>query len=150
MNMTRANLFFLFFFTLHYNSSSAQLVTDKAGSYTGKSKISVNWCRLDSMSFDLQIDDRGMVTGKIGDAIISNGFIKKNLDGKAKYIIQAYLTGAIIRTENINREYINIPLDYKRSKFIGSFSTSAVKMDGKETLILTGSNLVLHKINPKK
>ncbi len=48
------------------------------GHWAGKGQIIVQWCAQDSLSFDLTIHPDGLVTGKIGDASITQGKIRLN------------------------------------------------------------------------
>ena len=122
---------------------SVQPTNEVVGHYEGNAKIIVDWCNLDSLAFDLTIDDLGNVTGNIGDAIIIQGKIKANTYGSTKFIIDAKLEGSIIEKEEIKRESIKIPFDLIDGNIVGGFGTSGSKFGGKEKMILSGSDLVL-------
>ncbi len=51
---------------------------DFIGTWKGEGKIIVGWCKQKQLSFELRIDLKGNVSGKIGDAHIRTGKIKIN------------------------------------------------------------------------
>ncbi len=80
-----------------------QTTGEMAGHFKGNAKIIVQWCNLDSLTFDLSIDSLGNVTGTVGDAKIVQGKISTNTFGSAKFIINAELAGYIVEDEGIKR-----------------------------------------------
>ena len=48
------------------------------GRWEGKTKIIVTWCKQDKLSLSLRILSDGEVGGRIGDATVENGRIKRN------------------------------------------------------------------------
>lgn len=126
--------------------TSEQSIKNLSGHYSGKAKIIVSWCKQDSLTFDLKIDNLGVVSGVIGNANIIQGKVKKNTWGSRDYIIEADLSGYIVGKEKITRESISIPFDLVETRLIGGFGTSGSKMmGGKERVILSGANLILIK-----
>jgi hypothetical protein len=124
---------------------------DFIGTWKGEGKVIVAWCEQKQLSFELQIDMDGNVSGKIGDAQILQGEIKLNNIvyrwlGNRKYIIDAKLTNYLIEKEKIRRESIRVFLDFENPFFVGGFHTSGSKFGGKEKMILSGSSLKLVKI----
>jgi len=120
-----------------------QSTTAYSGHFIGKANIIVDWCNLDSLSFDIRIDDVGNVTGSVGDANIIHGKVKKNSFGSTTYIIEAELKGFIVKDEGIKRESIKVPFDIKKGRMVGGFGTSGLKFGGKDNMALSGSGLVL-------
>ena len=130
----------MFFFL---GGAYGQIISELSGHYKGNAKIIVDWCNLDILSFDLNIDKSGNITGKVGDAIIIKGKVEKNRFGSTKFIIEAELDGYIIEKEEIKRKTIKIPFDIIDGKIVGGFGTSGSKIGGKEKMILSGTDLVL-------
>jgi hypothetical protein len=121
------------------------------GTWKGEGRIIVAWCQQKHFSFELQIGANGIVSGKIGDAQIRNGRMKRNNFlfrwlGNAEFIIDATLSSYIIEKENIWRESIRIFLDYEMPFLTGGFHTSGSKFGGKEKMILSGTGIKLTKI----
>jgi hypothetical protein len=122
------------------------------GTWKGEGKIIVAWCEQKHLSFELQIDTNGVVSGKIGDAQIRNGYLRQNnflyrwLRNK-EFIIDAKLSHYLIEKEKIQRESIRIFLDFKKNFLIGGFHTSGSKFGGKEKMILSGIGVKLGKVD---
>ena len=116
-----------------------------------QSRMIVSWCEQKQLSFELQIDMDGNVSGEIGDAHIRYGKIRLNeiiyrWMGNKKYLIDAELSNYLIGKEKIKRKSIRIFLDFKKPFLIGGFHTSGGKFSGKEKMILSGSSVKLVKI----
>ena len=121
------------------------------GTWKGEGKIIVAWCKQKQLSFELQVDLDGNVSGKIGDAHIRHGKIRLNNIiyrwlGNREYIIDAKSSNCIIEKEKIKRESIRLFLDFKKPFFTGGFHTSGSKFGGKEKMVLSGSKVKLVKI----
>jgi hypothetical protein len=124
---------------------------DFVGTWKGDGKVIVAWCEQKQLSFDLKIDMNGNVSGKIGDAQIRHGELRLNNIiyrwlGNKEYIIDAKISNYLVEKEKIQRESIQIFLDYENSFFKGGFHTSGSKFGGKEKMILSGSSVKLVKI----
>lgn len=116
---------------------------EMTGNWQGKGKIIVSWCEQDSLSFYLTITSDGKVSGKIGDAVIKNGQLKKNSLilrwlGNSEYIIEADLEGSIVEAENITRESIKLIVDFEDNCIVGDFRTSGSKFGGKDKMQMAG------------
>ena len=120
---------------------------DINGNYKGEAQIIVNWSQQKEILFNLNIDSLGNVTGTIGDAQITEARVRKNTFGNTQLIINANLSGFLIENEKIQRESIKIPFDLINEQIKGGFGTSGSKIGNKETMIMTGTNLVLNKYN---
>jgi len=127
------------------NNVYGQTTNVMVGHFKGNAKIIVEWCNLDSLIFDLNIDNLRNVTGSIGNAKIIQGKIKTNIFGSTKFIIEAKLKGYIIEKEDIKRRIIKIPFDYVDGKIVGGFGTNGSKFGGKEKMVLSGTDLILTK-----
>ena len=119
-----------------------------AGTWKGEGRVIVAWCEQKQLSFELQIDMGGNVSGKIGDAQIRHGKIRLNNIvyrwlGNRKYIIDAKLLNYLIEKEKIKRESIRIFLDFEKPFFVGGFHTSGSKFGGKGKMILSGTGVKL-------
>jgi hypothetical protein len=121
-----------------------------AGAWKGEGRIIVSWCEQKQLSFGLQIDKDGNVSGTIGDAHIRHGKIELNnfiyrWMGNREYIIDVELSDYLIEKEKITRKSIRIFLDHKKPVLTGGFHTSGSKFGGKETMVLSGIILKLVK-----
>jgi len=124
---------------------------DFIGTWMGEGRIIVDWCEQKQLSFELQIDMDGNVSGKIGNSHIRHGKIRLNniiyrCLGNREYIIDAELLNYLIEKEKIKRKSIRIFLDFKESFFSGGFHTSGSKFGGKERMVLSGTSVKLVKI----
>ena len=122
------------------------------GYWWGEGRIIVAWSEKKTINFDLQIHENGSVTGSIGDAIVTQGRIKLNNKvwrwlGNKKYIIDADLDHFLNKKEKIKRESIRIFLNFKRSFLTGGFHNSGSKFGGKEKMVLSGTNIMLTRVN---
>ncbi len=122
------------------------------GHYQGSGEIIVSWCQQESLQMDIVIHDDMHVTGTIGDAAIRQGMVRHNsqllqLSGNPDYVIYADLQGDLVAYEHIHRNSIKLIVDYEEGELIGGFHTSGTKFGGKETMMLSGTDLVLTKIN---
>ena len=140
---SRGIVFVLFVFTI--SCTQGQPTNELKGHFSGKAEIIVSWCKLDSLAFDLFIDDSDIVSGSVGDAKIIKGKVKKNTFGSTKYIIEAELDGYIVKKENIKRKSIKIPFNYIENELIGGFGTSGTKFGEKDKMIMSGMNMILMK-----
>jgi hypothetical protein len=137
------------------NSCAAdQVVTpNMVGHWEGNGRIIVTWCRQTSLPVTLNVAANGTVTGKIGDANLANGHLKRNrgwvgrkLNFKTDYIITGNLTGPIVAAENIVRSGVKMPLNFSSGNFNGGIHTSGFKFGGKERMILSATFLKLTRI----
>ena len=140
-NLKRIYLSVFMFIIL--SGAYGQTTNEIVGHFKGNAKIIVEWCNLDSLTFDLNLDSLGNITGSIGNAKIIQGKMKTNAFGSTKFIIEAELKGNIIEKEGIKRRIIKIPFDYVSGKIVGGFGTSGSKFGGKERMILSGTDLIL-------
>ena len=124
---------------------------DFIGVWKGEGRIIVAWCERKQLSFELQIDSDGSVSGTIGDAHIRHGKIRLNNIiyrwlGNKEFIVDAELSDYLVEKEKIRRESIRIFLDFEKPFLVGGFHTSGSKFGGKEKMILSGTNIKLIKI----
>lgn len=121
------------------------------GEWRGDGKIIVTWCRQERLPFHLFVRADGRVSGSVGNAAISDGFVKKNswfLDwlGNPEYMIEATLGGSIVASEGIRRESIKLIVDLVDHELHGGFHTSGSKVGGKDSMILSGTSVKLFKV----
>jgi hypothetical protein len=95
----------------------------------------------------------GSVTGKVGDAALVDGHLKKKSnwfggrqENQSTHIVAADLKGLIMEAEGISREEIFIHLRAENSSLCGSLATSGTKTGGKENMALTATPLRLSKV----
>lgn len=122
------------------------------GRWQGTSEIIVAWCEQDNLEFLLEISDDASVDGYAGEAKLVESRLKGNSRvltwlGNSDYLIDANLEGTLVEAEQISRESITIFLDMEGDSLVGGFQTSGKKFGGRETMIMTGTDLVLHRMN---
>lgn len=143
------SIIFLFLYCISSVKTREEFpLKEMIGEWEGKGKIIVTWCKKKTLFCSLTILPQGKVEGKIGDAEIKEGVIKKNSPilvwlGNPRYIIFATLKGPIVKEENIYRESIKLVVDFEDDKFIGGFHTSGGKFNGKKSMMLSGTELIL-------
>ena len=123
---------------------------EMVGHWEGGGKIIVTWCQQTNLPVTLDIKTDGTVTGKIGDATLTRGQLRRNrgwlgkkLNIKTDYIITGRLEGPIVSSEGITRSGVNMPLNYSAGKFVGGLHTTGSKFGGKKRMILSaGLNLI--------
>jgi hypothetical protein len=120
------------------------------GHWKGNARIVVAWTKQKNLCVTLNIGDNGKVSGKIGDALLANGRLKKNrgslgrkLKVKTDYIIVGDLQGTIIAAEGITRLHVKIPFNLSNGTLIGGIHTCGSKFGGKDQMILSAANLTL-------
>ncbi|MGE5236042.1 MAG: hypothetical protein ACM3O7_06825, partial [Acidobacteriota bacterium] len=81
---------------------------DMVGSWSGQADIACSWCTQRELPVSLTIQADGTVTGKVGDAAISKGYLGRNTTPPAKrtgaptkYMIEGDLSGPIIAAQGI-------------------------------------------------
>lgn len=123
---------------------------EMTGTFSGSAKIVVNWTKQRNLPVKLTINADRSVSGKIGDAVLKNGRLKKNrgaigrkLNIKTDHIITGDLSGPIIAAEKITREGVSVPLNFKQGTYTGGLHTSGGKTGGREKMKLSASNLKL-------
>jgi len=114
------------------------------GRWKGTADIVVNWTKARTLPVEIAIAADDRVTGKIGDATILNGRFRANrgwlgraLHVKTDWIIDGRLEGPIIAAENVVRDEVMMPLDWKGSGFEGGIATSGSKIGEGDTMVLT-------------
>ena len=115
---------------------------DMVGDWQGEAKIIVVWVDQEMLPVALTIHEDGTVDGSVGDATLVEGSIRSNPVG-SEYIVVADLEGAIVAAEDVTRDGVKIPVDFDGERFVGGVASTGTKAGGKETMVLTASDLVL-------
>ena len=120
------------------------------GDWQGQARIIVAWSAQKHLKLQLSIAADGRVSGKIGDATLTNGILKKNrsrlgrfLRIKTDYMIEGNLNGPIIASQKITRASVKIPLNFDGTKFTGGLHTSGHATGGEARMKLSASHLTL-------
>jgi len=136
------------------SAADKTLPSAMTGGFKGSAKIIVNWTKQKQLPVEVVIADDGSVTGKIGDATLDDGRLKKNrgaigrkLNIKTDYIIVGQLSGPVIKAENIERKAVSIPLNFKGGAFSGGVHTSGSKIGGQSGMKLSASGLTLKPVS---
>ena len=121
------------------------------GEWQGDVKVIVTWCKQDRLSIHLFVRADGKVSGSIGDALIATGSVRKNnwflvWLGNPEYVIEATLDGAVVAAEGIRRKTIKLLVDLDGHELLGGFHTSGEKTGGKESMIMSGTDLRLSRV----
>lgn len=132
-------------------SADERIVTPAmAGHWEGSARIIVTWCQQTNLPVAVDIRADGSVTGKIGDATLTNGSLKRNrgwlgrkLNVKTDYIITGSLSGPIVAAESITRSSVKVPVNFRGGTFVGGVHTSGSKVGGKDRMILSAASLKL-------
>jgi len=117
---------------------------EMCGRWKGNADIVVNWTKARTLPVEIAIAADDRVTGKIGDATIVNGRFRANrgwlgraLHIKTDWVIDGRLEGPIIAAENVVRDEVLMPLNWKGFGFDGGIATSGSKIGGRDTMTLT-------------
>ena len=120
------------------------------GTFTGQAREIVAWSEQEWIEIQLTVAEDGTVTGTFGDATMHNGTVERNSEalvwiGNSEYIIEAGLQGAIVDAEQITRESVKLLVDVVDggNSLEGGFHTSGSKFGGKDSMIMSGVDLVL-------
>lgn len=123
------------------------------GTWEGSARVIVQWCDQSDLLVSIVIAADGKVTGKVGDAVLIDGQLKKKAnwfgsksEERTTHVIKADLKGAILDAEGVSREEIFIHLRFEGSLLCGSLATSGAKVGGKESMALTATPLRLSKV----
>ena len=123
------------------------------GAWQGQARIIVAWSSQKNLTLRLNTAADGSVSGKIGDATLSDGILKKNrgrlgrfLRIKTDYIIEGNLQGPIIASQKITRKSVKIPLNFDGTKFTGGLHTSGHAIGGEARMKLSASQLTLTRL----
>lgn len=153
--MQRINLVGAFALAIQLASfAGAQVATPSmVGHWKGEASIFVNWTKTKTLVVDLRIGADDRVTGTIGDAqlidgqLFSNrGWFGRSLHVKTDYRVLGKLDGSIIAAENITRESVSLPLNWKDGVFEGGLATSGSQFGGAQSMIFTAGKLVLRRV----
>ncbi len=132
---------------------AADATTSMAGHWQGSTHVIVKWCDQSELLVSLDIHSDGSVTGRIGDAKLTNAQLKKKRnwfgredDGRrSTHIIRGELKGPIVAAEGISRDKVFLHLRVEDAQLCGSLATSGSKIGGKESMVLTAISLRLVK-----
>ena len=144
-------------FALEAGSEPSKIPAEFVGHWKGQSKIIVNWTKQQWLDIDIDIKQDGTVTGQVGDSQLKNGVFKlrdwltRTFNPKSIWMVRGDLIGPVIKNENIQREYINLLFHTigADGKITGGFHTSGSKIGNKETMIMSGREMVLEKVSPE-
>ena len=130
------------------------LAPSMVGEWKGNARIIVRWCQQKNLAVNLTIRADGAVFGKVGDANLTKGRLKRNrgwvgrkLNIKTDYIIVGGLEGTIVAAEGIARSGVSMPLNFYGETFVGGVHTSGSLFGGKKRMILSASRLTLNRTN---
>ena len=125
-----------------------------AGRWDGRARIIVAWCQQTNLAVSVDIRPDGSVTGKVGDATLTSGRMKRNrgwlgrkLNIKSDCIVVGNLEGPIVAKEGIARRAVSMPLNFRNGTFVDGVHTSGSHMGGKHSMVLSAQRLTLVRAN---
>jgi hypothetical protein len=128
------------------------VMPEMVGRWDGNAKIVVSWCQQRVLPVSITLHANGSVTGRVGDAELTNGRFARNrgwlgrkLDVATDYIVKGDLKGAVVAAEEISRGGVTMPLNFADGGFTGGVHTTGSKFGGKDSMILSASTLKLVK-----
>jgi len=112
--------------------ASAQVATPSLiGKWGGVADVVVDWTKQRTIPINIVIRADDQVTGTIGDATLvrarlrrNRGWLARTLQTKTDFIIEAELEGQIIGTEQLQRDVIQIPFNWRDGRLVGSVNSS--------------------------
>jgi len=120
------------------------------GTWSGHGQVVVNWTDQPSIHVRLVILVDGSVSGRVGDANLTNGRITMNrgpigrfLHIKTDYIVSGQLVGPVIAAAHIQRDAVKLPLNWNGSAFTGALHTSGSAFGGADRMVFTAFHLRL-------
>ena len=123
-----------------------------AGTWRGTADVGVKWTSKRTLDVELTIDSLQRVRGHVGDAELTNGYLRPNagfvmrrIGRKPELIVEGYLKGPVIAAEEVRRGGVTIPLDQHDGKLVGALETSGSNNGIPEQAILTAGPLVLRR-----
>jgi hypothetical protein len=136
------------------DGNDLKIPAEYIGHWKGRGKIIVNWTKQQWLDINIEIKSDGTVTGQVGDSQLANAVVKlrdwltRKFNPESNWMIRGDLSGSIIKDENITREYINLLFDddVKDNKMKGGFHTSGWHIGDKDTMVMSGTAMVLEKI----
>jgi hypothetical protein len=132
---------------------SAEKMDPMVGCWEGGAPVIVSWADQHDLLVSIEIAADGRVTGRVGDAVLVDGRLKKKTnwfggerEDQTTHIVRAALRGPIVDAEGISRSEIFIHLRLEDAMMSGSLATSGTKVGGKESMALTATPLRLSKV----
>jgi hypothetical protein len=139
-------------------------LTSVSGRWTGTAEIDGTWTDTRTIKIELTIDSTQRVKvpdgspqalrvkGRIGDAELllgelrpNRGTVKRVLRMNSDLILESWLKGPVIATEEIRRGAVQMPLNLENGELVGSLATTGSSHAGREQMPITVARLVLHR-----
>ena len=127
------------------------------GAWRGDARIIVAWCTQQRLPVSLSIGADGRVEGRIGEALLQQGYVAKNrgdvgraLDIKSDYIVRGALSGTVVPGEPVASTVLFIPFDLRldeqgRARIEGGVTTSSSSVAVESNFAVCASELVLER-----
>jgi hypothetical protein len=137
------------------SAGSPTVLPAMIGRWQDDAHVIVVWCQQTNLPVSLNIQADGSVSGRIGDATLTNGRLRRNrgwlgrkLNIKTDYIITGALSGPMMRAEHITRSGVKMPLSFSSGSFTGCIHTTGCKFAGKKGGILTAGLTLVRTADP--
>lgn len=111
---------------LHAQRADSALV----GHWSGRVELTAPIAQQRELGMQLDIQDDGVVTGRIGDALLADAHLYRDLRVKQvlrlgrQFAIDGHLVGPVIRRESVSRELVHLSLDRQGDRLTGYLQTS--------------------------
>lgn len=134
-------------------TASAPLPAELVGTWSGSTRVVVDWVEREELELELAIAGDGAVTGTVGDARLVRGRCERNrgdlgrgLGIKTDWIVRGGLEGELIADEGIRRKGVSIPLNLGEGRLEGGLHSSGSKLSGDPAkAIVSAAELVLER-----
>ncbi len=122
------------------------------GHWVGQVDVMATWCNRGQLNFDILIDEKGRVSGKIGDASITRGHVYKGSSilqsgGNGSYVIRAGLEGFLVRDEKIARDFVSLTFNLVNDTIEGEMDTSGARCGTRDSMHMKVANIILTRSN---
>jgi hypothetical protein len=125
-----------------------------AGRWTGSAHIVNDFVRATTLAVEVEIHDDLTVTGRVGDATLTNGRLISNVGSLARaanlgrdYEIRGDLTGPLIADEQITRAGVIIPFNHDPATdtLHRGVNTTGTPFGGKDKVVVAAKDLRLRR-----
>lgn len=130
--------------------SRTQSLPEMVGTWTGDAPNYIKPRSTDTFPIAITITPEGNVSGRIGDAVIANGTLRRNHTtviwfGNPRYVVEAPLSGVILPRDSVTTDLCWLVLDVHGNALHGGFSTIGQRGAKKEKQWLVVRNLRLFR-----
>ena len=133
--------------------TAPQVPVAMIGVWAGVAHVFVNWTEQPTIDVTLSIAPSGRVDGSVGDAVLSAARLERNrgivgrfFNVRTDWVVFGELQGQLILAEGVRRDRVTMPLNWVRDHFEGSFTTSGLKLGGKDDMTFVAGRMRLDRL----